>query len=162
MLVRWPRYGFHCCKVTSEFTHGLIGVVNGPDIEFVVITARCQLLFIVRPFETTDLLLVVLEVTKVIILLSQVSMQNWLIFGARTQYARVPGNSANSPFMPLHDSHKLAFVDIPNLNEAAVRSYWQVLSSLWPAYWSNWVSWSQIIEFCDLTVASRPYIDTVW
>jgi hypothetical protein len=60
MLMRRPRNGFDGCQVTPEFSCGFELVVHRPHIELVVVASRGELLLIVGPFQTADLLLVTL------------------------------------------------------------------------------------------------------
>ena len=58
--------------------------MNRPNIEFIVISSWGKLLLVKWPLQSTHLLLMVLEIGKVVILLSEISVKNALVFRART------------------------------------------------------------------------------
>ncbi len=81
VLMRRPSDGFDCSEVLAEFCLRLYAIGSAPYHKFVVITSGGQLLLIWAPFESTDLLLVTFKLSKEIILLSHISMQNGFISG---------------------------------------------------------------------------------
>ena len=148
--------------MTAELTCRLNIVMNRPYIELIVITTWGKLLFIVRPFESTHLLLVTLQAPEVIIWLSQVSLQNCLVLWTRAKHTWAPCYSPYSAFMTLESSHKLALVNVPNLDCSTVCAYRQVLPSLGPADRRHLISRPKVMKLSYFAVACRPDVDTVW
>lgn len=161
MLVRRPWYGLDCSQMTSKLTHRLELIVHRPNVQLVIVSTRCQLLFIEWPLETTYFLFMALKASEKVILFSKVSLQDCLIFWPRAQYAVAPRYSTHTSFMTLEHPEHFPFINVPDLHYATVRPDWQMLPSLGPANRSHWISRAKVMQLCHLTITRWPDIDAV-
>jgi hypothetical protein len=60
--------------MTSEFADRLVLVVDGPDVQLVVIATRRQLLLVEGPLEAAYLLFMTLQASKEVVLLPKISL----------------------------------------------------------------------------------------
>ena len=60
--------------MTSEFANRFVLVVDGPDVQLVVIATRRQLLLVKGPLETAYLLFMTLQASKEVVLLPKIPL----------------------------------------------------------------------------------------
>ena len=82
-LVRRPSQGFDCGLVGAKLPERIRSAlgVRGPDHEFIIITARCELHIVVRPFEAANLLFMASPDRDGILFAPQVVVLYCSIFG---------------------------------------------------------------------------------
>lgn len=149
--------------MTAELTSWLVYVVDRPYTELVVVAPRGQLLLIVGPFEPTHFLPMGLQTAERVCLLSQVPLQDRLVFGARTQNTIAPGYATYSSLVSLEHSEEFLLVDVPDLHDAAIRPNREVLSPLAPADGGHGVPGAacQLVKLGHLAIAGGPDIDAI-
>ena len=74
MLVGRPGQGLHRCLVRCELTYRTFGISDGPQTKFIIISPRGELLLVKTPLETTNLLLVGLELDLEVRISSNISV----------------------------------------------------------------------------------------
>ena len=97
MFVGWPRNCFHCCLVLAEACKRLWWTLRIPNKKLVVIASRSKLLLIMWPFQATYFLPVPDQFSFVIIMSTQVAMQNGFITTTSTQEVACPRYSTDTP-----------------------------------------------------------------
>ena len=102
--------------------HRVVEIVNGPEMQLVVVASARQLLRIEAPFEPTDLLFMPHQSRQVIPHISYVSVQNLLVPrpGAE-QGPLAPVQRSHSTLVPEHRPHQLTLVSVPDLDNPAIR-----------------------------------------
>ena len=95
VLMGWPADGLDSCCVLMELNNGLVGS-QIPYHQFVVIATRRQLLVVERPLKAADFLLVSDHLAELVVLGSQISLQNVSILASSAHNWLVPCNGAYS------------------------------------------------------------------
>jgi len=158
VLVRRPGHCLHRSDVVGELEHRRARP-RVPNHQFIVVSARTQLLLVRRPFQTTDLLLVPRELSDEGRPASHVSMQDGLVPGASGKQGGAPGDRADSVGVPVHDSNSLHLVDVPQVHLSVVGPQTKGRPLRRPPHSCHRVRQPQIAQLGHLGVVAVPKVD---
>jgi len=100
VLVRRPRHRLYRCEVVGELDHGLAEMPI-PNQQFIVVSARTQLLLVEGPFQTTNLLLMATQPRNEGPAGPQIPLKDGLVPRASGKQGGTPGHRPNPQRMAL-------------------------------------------------------------
>ena len=118
-----------------------------------------------RPAKATYFLAMVSQLLSHLIMSSEVSHQDCLVFASRSQHwwnRTVPGERTYSPCMSRQSSYLFPFSYVPYLNLSALGPYTQMVSTVGPAQRSDLVFFWHRAKLLNRWSCSVPHIDWVF
>lgn len=113
--MRRPGEGLDCGLMLVESYLGLIGVPCRPDQEFIIITARSELLFVKAPLEPAYFLPVADEFGLVAGGGPHVAVEDVSVPASRGEHAGGPRDSTDAALVTTEGSNNLILLYVPDL-----------------------------------------------
>jgi len=100
LLVRRPRDRLDGSLMLAELGKWVTAAPRTPQQQFVIVTARRQLLVVKAPLEAADLLAMADQFCGIVLAAAQVPVHDAVVAAARAEEGAVPGHGADASIVP--------------------------------------------------------------